>query len=118
MNKVFLNQNTYNPEIHGIGEINLKPSVTVPDQSLTIQQILELFTRGIDPPSIMKNGVGYDNPDWDDLDVTQNPAFDIIDAKKGLDEIRAKIEESKKPKPQPLQKTLDDAISEAQEVKE
>lgn len=37
----------FNPNKHG--EINTKPSVTVPDDSYTIKDILTRFTRGIDP---------------------------------------------------------------------
>lgn len=96
MNKVFLNQNTYDPNVNGIGEVNVYPSLTVPDQSLTIPQILDMFTRGVNLGSILKDPIGYDDPDIDDIDPTQDPAFDIVQAKQMLIETRQKIEAEKK----------------------
>lgn len=118
MNKTFLNQNTFNPELHSGLEINTMPSMTVPDQSLTIPQILQLYSRGIVPNISQKEGIGWDNPSFDDIDPTLDPAFDIIDAKRGLNEINQRIAESRKPKNNPpYQKSLDDAINEASENK-
>lgn len=102
MNKTFLNPNTYDPTLHGRGEINLSPTMTVPDQSLTIPQILDMFTRGVDIENIYKNGVGYEDPDFDDLDPTQDPAFDLVQAKQMLEETKAKIKHR--------QTTIDEAI--------
>jgi len=112
MNKTYLNSNTFNPRLHSDKEVNIGPSMTVPDQSLTIPQILDMYTRGISMDQLLKPSTGFDDPDFDDLDPTQDPAFDIIEAKQMLEETRAKIADAQKPR----QKTIDEAIDEAKKT--
>lgn len=91
MNKKFLTSNTYDHTVHSLGETNDEPTMTVPDQSLTIPEILDMFTRGIDVSNLYKEPVGYDDPDFDDVDPTQDPTFDVLTAKLMLDETRSKL---------------------------
>lgn len=79
----------YDPDCN-LGERNTKPSITVPDQSLTVEEIIDLYARGIGIDNIYHHGEGLDDPDFDDIDPTTNPSFDIIEAKKILDDINSK----------------------------
>jgi len=69
---------TFNPLLDR-GEVNKGESMTIPDQSLTIRQILERFTLG--QPVMGSHAVMYDgeNPSHDDIDPTLDPAFDLSD---------------------------------------
>jgi|WetSurSiteA1Bulk_404760.scaffolds.fasta_scaffold92420_1 hypothetical protein len=69
----------FNPKIHA--ENNTLPSVTVPDESFSIKDILHKFTRGIDP---MLTRMGdYDNEnctsDLEDTAFTVNPIRNVTD---------------------------------------
>lgn len=91
MNKTFLHSNCFNPAVHIDGEVNNEPSLTVPDQSLTIPEILDMYTRGLSIDQLIKPTVGYDDPSWDDIDPTLDPTFDVLSAKIQLDEINANL---------------------------
>lgn len=107
----FRNSTNYNYETMSGGEKNYLPSMTVPDMSLTIPEIIDRYTRGL-PLSINPlPAVGYDDPDFDDVDPTRDPAFDLNDAKRLSSEL-----EYKKQQKQPTQKTIDDAIEEARKT--
>lgn len=95
----------YNPQLHSIkveGE-----SLTVPDESFTIQEILEQFTRGVDP-MLTRNPVNLGEPDIDDEIINFSDFSDLDDAKMYIDEINGryiyaknalrKLEEEKKDK--------------------
>lgn len=111
MNKTYRTSNTYDFSKE-CGEKNLSPSLTVPDQSLTIPQILDLYTRGISIDNLLHPSTGFDDPDWDDLDPTQEPAFDIVQAKIMLEETKAKIAEARLPR----QRTIDEVIDESKKA--
>lgn len=54
------------------------PSMTVPDQSMTVQEILMKFTSGMDP-GVVREGVYSDTEDFDDLDLSQVNSMDLVD---------------------------------------
>lgn len=124
MNKTYLNSNTYDFRIHDTKEYNGQPTMTVPDQSLTIPQILEMYSRGQSIDSVLRQGVGYDDPDFEDLDPTLAPEFDINDANRLLQETKERIKQRKNyqtvkpsmdepgrvPDVTPHQKTIDEEI--------
>ena len=62
-------------------------SLTVPDQSFTVQEILLKFTSGI--PLNIGLEVEYegDDPSFDDIDETRQPDFDLADATNALNQI-------------------------------
>jgi len=65
-------------------------SMTLPDQSLTIQEILTRFSRGL-PIGVGKEPIwNEDDPDFDDDDMTRTPGFDIVDAENFINEIELK----------------------------
>lgn len=65
-------------------------SLTIPDQSFTIEEILERFTRGIDP-MLTKNPIWEDDVNFDDLPANYNPDLaDIDDAKNFIEEVETK----------------------------
>lgn len=89
------------------GEHNFGSSVTVPDLHLSIQQILDNSSRGISNDQISRFPIGIEDPTFDDLDPTYDPAFDLVDAKKIMDNISEK-QRAKKQKEQEIQKAIDD----------
>jgi hypothetical protein len=92
-------QNTfkYNPLKHG--ETQFEPSITVPDDSYTIKDILTRFTRGIDP---MLTRLGeYEKEQNSDLNETEfelNPIRQIEDLSdiSELESFLKRTEENKK----------------------
>lgn len=109
MKKQFRQRQTNMP-IH-LGEVCSTPSMTVPDDSYTVQDILERFTRGIDP-MLTRNG-SFDSEDHnsslEDGEFDINPVHlvqdltDVDDMKEFLKNteiakklLLKKIEESKK----------------------
>jgi len=91
MNKIFLNSSTYDYKIHTNGEINKSPSMTVPDQSMTVDEILSMFSRGLSIDHLVKPINGFDDPSFEDLDPMNDPTFDILSAKILLDESQSRI---------------------------
>jgi hypothetical protein len=84
-----------------------EPSMTVPDQSLTVSEILDRYTRGLAPP-IARDPIYDDreNLDFDDVDPVDRPDFDLSDVSEHRlrleslsnqlkDEIRAKSKAKK-----------------------
>lgn len=69
---------TYEAEVNGFVEVNNEPSETIPDQSLTIKEILQRFKAGTLPP-IQKETYFEDDPDIDNPDPMYRPDFDLVD---------------------------------------
>lgn len=88
-------------------EINLKPSITIPDQTMPIKTIMERYARGL-PFTDTKTPMYY----GDDLIVPQDfHKWDLADRqeyaeqrKLELEELKQKFEEENKPKPKPVYK--------------
>lgn len=76
------------------GEINNLPSMTVPDQSYTVRDLLERFTTGVLPVS-SRTPVYSDNPDFDNYDEIENPDFDLSDYHSGMLELEASLSRRK-----------------------
>lgn len=77
----FATQYNYDPQ----SSFNFNPSddtiVTVPDDSLTILEILHRFsTGGWTPPHKSTAFTGSEGDDFDDWDPTEDPGFDLADA--------------------------------------
>lgn len=64
-------------------------SETVPDQSFTIQQILEKFTRGVDP-MLTRNPSFEDDVNIDDDVISINDLTDLDEAEEFINEIEEK----------------------------
>ena len=99
------NQMNYqrNPEI-SCEKLDYETVCTVPDESLTIRQILDRFQKGLPvdggQPYYYETDVNHDAEDI--IDPTQRPDYDIVDAHNDLAEInekRAKSREKTKAKP-------------------
>lgn len=58
----FVTQYSFLPDKYQ-GEINEEPSLTVPDMSFTVSELLERFTT---MPEIMRQGIYDDDPNFDD----------------------------------------------------
>jgi len=91
--------------------------MTIPDQSLPTRKILELYTRGRSVDIAHHQAIGYDNPDWDDVDPTLDPAFDIIDAHNLKSEIIERQESRKRLLEKAHQTTLDEALEREAQTK-
>lgn len=65
-----------------VNEVLPSNSMTVPDQSLTVREILDRFTRGLSIDQTQRNTYGYDETelDIDVPDPTLDPDFNIITA--------------------------------------
>ena len=57
---------------------SLLPHMTVPDMSYTIPQLMQRFASGNDP-LISKKPLYDENPTFDTIDPTRDPAFDYAD---------------------------------------
>lgn len=77
------------------GERNNGKTQTVPDLNLSIEQILQNYSRGVSMDQWQKVSIGYDDPDFGDLDPTQRPDFDIIEAKDLIDQTTARLDKAK-----------------------
>lgn len=57
-----------------------KPSKTVPDQTLSVRELLERFTTGLlTPQSVWRDDVGDDFSDLDNPNPSDSPDFDLVD---------------------------------------
>lgn len=76
---VLVDQSTYNYLDHP-GELNLEDSLTIPDQSYNIADIVQRFTMG-QPLNISQRTPFYlGSEDFNDIDPTAAPDFDLVDA--------------------------------------
>lgn len=70
-------------------EKNELPSVTVPDESYTIQELLTRFTSGTMPPIWMD---GEYDEDPDDDTIVESPGMDIVDVHEYMNELAERRE--------------------------
>lgn len=71
-------------------------SLTVPNDAYSIRDLMERFVKGI-PPQIAKLPRFADMADFDNVDPTFDPAFDIVDAYHELEQIEARKASRKTP---------------------
>lgn len=77
-----------------VGEINKEPSLTVPNQSLSVRDILQRYTMGTMIPE-MSRSVYYDGlEDFDQSDETLKPDFDLSDATRISQEVANRLAEA------------------------
>lgn len=91
--------NTYYNVSLDKGEVNNKPSMTVPDQSMSLRELLDRFARGL-PTGGQKteiwHGEDEDMPDTSKMDLIDR--MDLIEANKDfIQETKQKLQ-SKPPK--------------------
>lgn len=77
----------YNHKEH-TGQSFKLPSMTVPDMSYTIRELLARFTAGTMPP-VGRQVYYEDNPDINNPDPLDAPNFDLVDAYELRDKMRA-----------------------------
>lgn len=63
-------------------------SVTVPDMSYTVRDLLERFTTGTVPGDIVRSVMYTDNPDFDDFVATELGDFDLTDCQREINKLR------------------------------
>lgn len=74
-----LNQFSYDPTLVNY-ESNSGELVTVPDQSLTVREILERYTSGVNPEIHEYEDEGLFDPNHEfDMDPTEDRDFDLSD---------------------------------------
>lgn len=76
-------------------EENNEPSMTVPDESFTIKEILEKYTRGIAPNIFRTPSYAPDEVDFDDMTITDGNDFDVTDVEAEYSVVNQRIEASK-----------------------
>lgn len=80
------------------GETNNQNSETIPGQAYTVTEVLIRFNNGTLPNIVQP--VYYDaSEDFDNIDPTLNPAFDIVDAENILNDIKNNQKEREKINP-------------------
>lgn len=93
-------QYNYNPR-EARREKFFKPSLTIPDETLSIREILERFARGIPMENVSKIPVydGEENelPDLRTLDISEIQAYaqEVVDIRSRFEESRADQERAK-----------------------
>ena len=99
---MFVNRFTYDYTAPYVTETILGESETIPDQSYSIEEIITRFTGGIMPT--VNNRVFYDDdPDFDSIDPTMRPDYDLVDALADMDALSKQFEARKKEDLQPAQ---------------
>lgn len=84
--------------------------MTVPDQCLSVREILERFTRGtIDVESLKRPEYYDDNPNIDEFD---NPCHDLTDFEAVINTAKDKMQSISHQIKQPLQEERDESASE------
>jgi len=63
-----------------VGETITEESLTVPSQSMSINEIFLRFSLGQTLEEKKPHHFDGENPTFDDYDITQNPDFDLVDA--------------------------------------
>lgn len=91
----FVNRFTYDYKDPFVYETIIGESETIPDQSYSIAEIITRFTGGIMPT--VNNRVFYDDdPDFDSIDPTMRPDYDLVDALDDMDALLKQFEARKK----------------------
>lgn len=93
MKKKVINYLEYDFKNHP-GETNNQNSETVPGQAYTVTEVLLRFNNGT-LPNIVQPVYYDDNEDFDNIDPTLNPAFDLVDAENILNDIKNNLEREK-----------------------
>lgn len=99
---MFVNRFTYDYTAPHVHEKVIGDSETIPDQSYSIEEIITRFTGGIMPT--VNNRVFYDDdPDFDSIDPTMRPDYDLVDALSDMDALSKHFEARKKEDIQPAE---------------
>jgi hypothetical protein len=92
---MFVNRFTYDHKAPHVHEKVIGESETIPDQSYSIEEIISRFTGGIMPT--VNNRIFYDDdPDFDSIDPTMRPDYDLVDALSDMDALSRQFEARKK----------------------
>jgi len=102
---------------------NKEPSLTVPDMAMSMAEIMQRFMRGQELPIGSNMYFDSDNGevDFDSVDPTRDPAFDLADYTMLNEEIKRKKSEAESEQKRlraSLKETQPSAESEAKGVKE
>lgn len=78
------------------GELNYLPSQTIPDQSLTVKEVIERYTRGI-PFEQGKTPLYMDEEDSEEMDLMPDlKKLDLAEIEELREAVRNEIEEHRK----------------------
>lgn len=76
-----------------VGEVNNLPSLTIPNETYTIRELLEKHTRGVMPDIAMEGTYGEEEPDFDSPDLNQIHQMDLYDVQEHLTKTKKLIEQ-------------------------
>lgn len=71
---------------------NDEPSMTIPDESYTVQELFRRFAAGIAPPVSQNPHFELDenSDDFDSYDPIEDPSFDMVDAVAEIETVNVK----------------------------
>lgn len=91
-----------------VGVVNNDESLTVPDDSYTIKDLIRRYQAGC-MPNVGRNVIYDDEPDIDNCDPTCDPAFDLVDREElsrdlaeRIPALQRELEEVNKVPPKPI----------------
>ena len=79
-------------------KVSRLPSETVPEQALTLRQIVSRFKQGVPVPtrrSYHDSDLLEKNVEFEDYDVTESPGFDLADASEMASNLTEEIEQQR-----------------------
>ena len=98
----FVNRFTYDYNASHVHEKVIGESETITDQSYSIEEIITRFTGGIMPT--VNTRIFYDDdPDFDSVDPTMRPDYDLVDALADMEALSKQFEARKKEDDQPAE---------------
>lgn len=75
------------------GEINSGEENTIPNQSLSVREILNRYIKGLPIDNIQRKGYYTGSDDFEDYDETLDPNFDLSDVTEGMLQIERNKQE-------------------------
>ncbi|UPW41384.1 hypothetical protein [Dipodfec virus UA06Rod_19] len=74
------------------GEVNNEPSMTIPDMTYSISEILRLHSIGTLPAGLVRDVLYDESDDFDSVLAEYLPAYDLVDKDRELLLLRKKFE--------------------------
>lgn len=90
MRTKLITQRDFRLEAHHMEKI-LGPSMTVPDESYGVREIMEKFTTGLQPPGIMREGKFDPAADHDSDDLEKLKDLDLVERQQYSENLAQKM---------------------------
>src|SRR5690554_2343325 len=83
-------ETNYTKSVYREGIKFTQPSLTTPDMSLTVRQLLDRFTQGM-YPDVTRDGEYDEEPMFDEIGIADSNTHDPLDLLQLQDEIKRKL---------------------------